>query len=41
MKARWLAGDLAAAESGTFTFTGEESRSMRNRIRGRNSIYER
>jgi hypothetical protein len=35
MKARWLAQDLAAAESGTLMFTGEEGRSMRNRVRKR------
>jgi hypothetical protein len=35
MKSRWLAEDLTAAERGNLTFTGEEGRSMRNRLRRR------
>jgi hypothetical protein len=40
MKARWLADDLTAAESGTLTFTREQGRSMQNRVFA-NSIEKR
>jgi hypothetical protein len=33
MKARWLRGDLAAAERGALTFTPQDGRSMRNGLR--------